>query len=79
MRGRLAIDNSKSMCNACKKYGHWAGDAAWATTKSCSHQGRRIEGIKECLGRILQKIKLGNVFAERIIFCFEMVTVQALS
>ena len=28
MRGRLAIDKSKSMCNACKKYGQWAGDVA---------------------------------------------------
>ena len=27
-RGRPAIDKSKSMCNACQKYGHWAGDAA---------------------------------------------------
>ena len=24
----MLIDKSKSMCNACKKYGHWAGDAA---------------------------------------------------
>ena len=29
MRGRLAIDKSKSTCNSCKKYGHWAWALSW--------------------------------------------------
>ena len=36
-------------------------------------------GTNEFLARILQKIKLGNIFAEKIVFCFVLVTMQALS
>ena len=28
----MAIDKSKSMCNTCKKYGHWAGNTACLQT-----------------------------------------------
>ena len=57
--------NSKSMCNACKKYRHWAGEAACLLSgggAGGNYPEQQPPGEEEeariLLGRISQKIKL---------------------